>query len=117
MLTGSEDRTVKCWDWAPVADPDIAATTAPVKLQAKFTVLAHDKDINGLAVSPNDKLFATASQDRTAKVRAAIVQPMRRCHELVTNHTHGVVVYLPCFFLLFFSSFLVCVLNIALECS
>lgn len=32
---------------------------------------AHDKDINALAVAPNDTLVATASQDRTAKARPA----------------------------------------------
>lgn len=31
-------------------------------------VAAHDKDINAVAVSPNDALVVTASQDRTAKV-------------------------------------------------
>ena len=31
-------------------------------------VQAHDKDINAIAVAPNDKLFASASQDRTAKL-------------------------------------------------
>ena len=30
--------------------------------------MAHDKAINGLDVSPDDALVATASQDRTAKV-------------------------------------------------
>ena len=32
-------------------------------------VSAHDKDINAVAVSPNDAFICTASQDRTAKVR------------------------------------------------
>ena len=31
-------------------------------------VSAHDKDINAIAVSPNDAFVCTASQDRTAKV-------------------------------------------------
>jgi WD40 repeat protein len=37
--------------------------------QAKATVKAHDKDINTIAVSPNDKIIATGSQDRTIKVK------------------------------------------------
>jgi len=32
-------------------------------------VSAHDKDINAVAVSPNDAFVCTASQDRTAKVQ------------------------------------------------
>lgn len=38
------------------------------RLRATAGVAAHDKDINALAVSPNDALICTASQDRTAKV-------------------------------------------------
>lgn len=39
------------------------------RLRATAAVAAHDKDINALAVSPNDALICTASQDRTAKAR------------------------------------------------
>ena len=39
----------------------------PAQLQSTAVVAAHDKDINALAVSPNDALICTASQDRTAK--------------------------------------------------
>lgn len=35
-----------------------------------FTTCSHHQDINSLAVSPNDKLLATGSQDRTAKLWA-----------------------------------------------
>jgi hypothetical protein len=37
------------------------------KLHAKLTQKAHDKDINAIAIAPNDKLFCTGSHDRTAK--------------------------------------------------
>ena len=33
-----------------------------------YTQKAHDKDINSIDISSDDKLFATASQDRTVKV-------------------------------------------------
>ena len=37
-------------------------------LSASHTVMAHEKDINGITVSINNKLIASGSQDRTAKV-------------------------------------------------
>lgn len=37
-------------------------------LNVSHTVLAHQKEINCVTVSPNDKLIATTSQDKTAKV-------------------------------------------------
>lgn len=49
-------------------DENAAGSQAPVQLQSTAVVAAHDKDINALALSPNDALICTASQDRTAKV-------------------------------------------------
>ena len=37
-------------------------------LNVDLSQIAHDKDINSVCVSPNDKLVATGSQDKTAKV-------------------------------------------------
>jgi WD40 repeat protein len=37
-------------------------------LNVDLTEIAHEKDINSVSVSPNDKLIATGSQDKTAKV-------------------------------------------------
>ena len=37
-------------------------------LNVDHTEIAHEKDINCVSVSPNDKLIATGSQDKTAKV-------------------------------------------------
>ena len=39
-----------------------------IHLHAKYTRKAHEKDINAIDISPNDKLLATASQDRIVKV-------------------------------------------------
>jgi len=41
---------------------------APTKLQCSHSVRAHDKDINTVAVSPNDALVATGSQDKLIKI-------------------------------------------------
>ncbi|XP_036265038.1 transducin beta-like protein 3 isoform X2 [Pipistrellus kuhlii] len=71
LVTGSQDCTVKLW---PIPKVLLSKSTAPdsdpVLLQAQATQRCHDKDINSVAVAPNDKLLATGSQDRTAKLWA-----------------------------------------------
>lgn len=62
VITGSDDRTVKCWDMAT------GTTTTPLSPRSVYTQKAHDKDINAIDISSDDKLFATASQDRTVKI-------------------------------------------------
>ena len=62
VISGSDDRTVKCWDMAT------GTTTTPFTPRSVYTQKAHDKDINSIDVSSDDKLFATASQDRTIKI-------------------------------------------------
>ena len=49
------------------AAEEAASAAQLAQLQSTAVVAAHDKDINALAVSPNDALICTASQDRTAK--------------------------------------------------
>jgi len=89
-FTGSQDRTIKMWDlsgFSPVVktshpplssnfdfDPESRGNgetrgiTAPVRCKSLFTLKAHEKDINSLDVSPNDRFLASGSQDKTAKV-------------------------------------------------
>ncbi|XP_069380930.1 transducin beta-like protein 3 [Paralichthys olivaceus] len=65
VVSGSQDCTVKVWD----LPADLPATGEDIhELTARCTEKAHDKDINSVAVSPNDKLLASGSQDRTAKL-------------------------------------------------
>ncbi|ODV90521.1 hypothetical protein CANCADRAFT_2248 [Tortispora caseinolytica NRRL Y-17796] len=59
IVTGSQDLTVKVWQ----LDLDQGSTC-----KALYTRKAHDKDINAIDVAPNDKTFATASQDRSVKI-------------------------------------------------
>lgn len=61
LITGSQDRTIKRWDTGKLK----SSTSHP---KAAYTRKAHEKDINALDVSHNATLFATASQDRTAKI-------------------------------------------------
>jgi U3 small nucleolar RNA-associated protein 13 len=59
MLTGGADRTIKKWD---------VIVAEGKKPRAAWTKRAHEKDINAIDVSPDDTLFASASQDRTVKI-------------------------------------------------
>lgn len=43
-------------------------STCDQKIKSSHTELAHQMDINCVAVSPNDKMIATGSQDKTAKL-------------------------------------------------
>uniref|UniRef100_A0A3B4B9L1 U3 small nucleolar RNA-associated protein 13 C-terminal domain-containing protein n=1 Tax=Periophthalmus magnuspinnatus TaxID=409849 RepID=A0A3B4B9L1_9GOBI len=65
IVSGSQDCTVKVWD----LPQNISNTETDIhQLTARTTEKAHDKDVNSVAVSPNDKLLASGSQDRTAKL-------------------------------------------------
>ncbi|GLI67244.1 hypothetical protein VaNZ11_011426, partial [Volvox africanus] len=95
LVSVGSDKLIEVWDIAPavalLADSDkwsnggpvvqdevkaakkqkteeAAATAGPLQLRAIAAVAGHDKDINAVAVAPNDQLVATASQDRTARV-------------------------------------------------
>ncbi|KAF9785694.1 WD40 repeat-like protein [Thelephora terrestris] len=75
-FTGSQDRTIKMWDLSGVVrshafDPESRGNgemAGPVRCKSLFTLKAHEKDINSLDVSPNDRFLASGSQDKTAKV-------------------------------------------------
>lgn len=63
LVSGSDDLTVKKWK-IPKND-----TGEPVAVTlAEYTRRAHDKDINAVAVAPNDEFFGLASYDKTAKI-------------------------------------------------
>ena len=85
LLSGGKDKTAKLWDLSALrakggARPEgkkakkagaAAAAAAPAELLKPHTVsskLGHSKEINAIAISPNDALAVTGSQDRTLKV-------------------------------------------------
>ncbi|KAJ3016175.1 UNVERIFIED_CONTAM: Transducin (beta)-like 3 [Siphonaria sp. JEL0065] len=67
LISGSQDRTIKFWDISKL-EKQARTVDEPIKLKSSYTFQAHEKDINSIAVAPNDRIFATGSQDKTAKV-------------------------------------------------
>lgn len=65
LLTASNDLTVKKWAIPKPTNDDTPIHTIKSSL---YTRHAHEKDINALAISPNDSIFATASYDKTCKL-------------------------------------------------
>ncbi|KAI8993249.1 WD40-repeat-containing domain protein [Pilobolus umbonatus] len=65
MITGSQDRTIKYWN---LRDLDLDNPQEEYRPRSLYTHQAHDKDINSICIAPNDKFFATGSQDKTAKL-------------------------------------------------
>ncbi|KAK3945185.1 WD40-repeat-containing domain protein [Diplogelasinospora grovesii] len=61
MITGSQDRFVQRRDMPRKAQQAGIPSSS-------LRRLAHEKDINALDVSPNGRLFASASQDKTVKI-------------------------------------------------
>lgn len=62
FVSGSSDRTLKVWSLDGISDNVEEVSN----LKSKAVVAAHDKDINSLAIAPNDSLVCSGSQDRTA---------------------------------------------------
>ncbi|KAG0072281.1 U3 small nucleolar RNA-associated protein 13 [Linnemannia elongata] len=65
LLTGSQDRTIKCWD---LSTADLDEPDENLRFKSHYTIQAHEKDINTIDIAPNDKVFATGSQDKLAKI-------------------------------------------------
>lgn len=63
LLSASNDTTMKLWDLLSNSD---GRTWKQSK--SRSGVRAHDKDVNSIAVAPNDKIVATGSQDRLVKL-------------------------------------------------
>ncbi|XP_014472392.1 PREDICTED: transducin beta-like protein 3 [Dinoponera quadriceps] len=65
----SQDSCLKLWELSDELESHVTGQELP--LNVSHTVLAHPRDINCVTVSPNDRLIATASQDKTAKLWSA----------------------------------------------
>lgn len=77
LISAGADKLLKVWDVASAlalaASPTEGSNESVPKLKATAATAAHGKDINAIAVAPNDSLICTASQDRTAKVETPVV--------------------------------------------
>jgi U3 small nucleolar RNA-associated protein 13 len=67
LITASQDRTLKLWDLSALP---LASEQNPTKPKSLSTLRAHEKDINSLDLSPNDKFLASGSQDKLVKIFA-----------------------------------------------
>lgn len=61
LVSVSQDTCVKMWQIPAKFEENSS-------LSCSHTEVAHQKDINSVSVAPNDKLIATASQDKTVKL-------------------------------------------------
>jgi U3 small nucleolar RNA-associated protein 13 len=70
LYSGSTDLTLKAWDLRKFFKASDKGTI-DATCRTLYTVKAHEKDINGIAISPNGILLATASQDKNVKMWTA----------------------------------------------
>lgn len=71
FVSGSSDKTLKMWSLKSLSASYAGGKkheSKSVTVTTLAAVRAHDKDVNALAVSPNDRLIASASQDKLIKV-------------------------------------------------
>ena len=73
-VTGGADKLARVWDLAPALQSlaqtatEKAEKRKPAKLAVLSTVAAHEKEVNCVAVAPNNQLAATGGADRCAKL-------------------------------------------------
>lgn len=59
----AQDTCIKVWRL-----PKEFQAGEPINLNCVATTIAHKEDVNCITISPNDKMIATTSQDKTAKL-------------------------------------------------
>jgi U3 small nucleolar RNA-associated protein 13 len=96
LCTGAGDKILKRWN-VPIAVLDAVSSeeqSEVMKLGCTHSVRAHEKDINTIAISPNDAIIASGSQDKTIKLWRS--SDLSAVHTL-SGHKRGVwrVVFSP----------------------
>jgi U3 small nucleolar RNA-associated protein 13 len=97
IVSGGQDRALRIWDVNAALESYAKANNAEenendgenvvIRMPAIAATVAHDKPINGVAVSPNHLLVASASADRTAKLWK---MPDLLCAGVCRGHKRGV---------------------------
>lgn len=74
FISGSADKSIKVWSITTLMKllkkNQKSGNNEPIQVTSAIrSIYAHEKDINVVKFSPNEKWFASASQDRTIKVK------------------------------------------------
>ncbi|XP_016973981.1 transducin beta-like protein 3 [Drosophila rhopaloa] len=78
----SQDGSMKVWQLARAKEDRNSYS-----FNLRYAALSHDKEVNCVAYAPNNKLLATASQDKTAKIWLADSNSLQG---VLRGHTRGV---------------------------
>jgi U3 small nucleolar RNA-associated protein 13 len=76
FMSASQDNSIKMWNLKSFVEEEKENEGGKVRkiTSAMRTTVAHDKYINVVKVSPNNKIIATASHDRSIKVIIFIIE-------------------------------------------
>lgn len=74
IFSGGGDKILKRWALpnSILKHTATSISSQPFTLAASHSVRAHDKDINCLAMAPNDTILATGSQDKSIKIWSSV---------------------------------------------
>lgn len=72
IISASRDKSIKLWDFSDLInseDFNFTKISEPFTIDdAKYSEIPHDEEINMVKVSPNEKMIATCSYDKTIKI-------------------------------------------------
>ena len=69
VCTGDADGFLKLWDLATLSSSEVGGDAfSPLNMESVSTVAGHQKDVNAVAFSPDNKLICSGSQDKLAKL-------------------------------------------------
>eukprot|EP00931_Biecheleriopsis_adriatica_P101535 TRINITY_DN76652_c0_g1_i1.p1 TRINITY_DN76652_c0_g1~~TRINITY_DN76652_c0_g1_i1.p1 ORF type:complete len:989 (-),score=254.89 TRINITY_DN76652_c0_g1_i1:89-3055(-) len=68
LVSASQDKTMKIWELPSATKLSQTSQKAAEVQKSKQTVIAHTKEVNDVLVSPNNKLIASAGQDKLVRI-------------------------------------------------